>query len=511
MYVTNKEQYCNVTLPESARVRWSGKNKSNKGGPLQAKFRVRIVSKADSSMIGPVVTEIPFMLTTMVERESNTPLWNSEPGRARKLLEESSTSEKKTDDDLKHTHLPYLKYGSQPILIRYVAEERAYGGPPYVRNDGVKLFQWNQSTYRPLFYIDENSLQHSSRREIAAPKEGSEKPPVSLRIQISSLSPIWDAVNQQVTLAMTMAESMLQGSELDEIRYWLRDEKLYRFLLTNIISFVHIWVDYLAFRDEVRFYRGKTSYTGVSVSSVVTRFICSVIILLYLMDGGGTSWVVLLSIFGGVAVDGWKMWKLLRPTIVSTFPYVAVRTGTASEQTTARYDQIAITYLAMFLYPLVIGWAIYALKHYKYTSWYSWLISNLANAVYTFGFIGLCPQLYVNYRLKSVAHLPWKVFMYKIFNTFVDDVFAFLIDMPWKHRIMTLRDDVVFVLFLVQVYLYRVDKKRTNEFGYSYADGEVEQERASPVPEKDKEALSYANGEAEQEISSPVPEKDKDA
>ena len=58
--------------------------------------------------------------------------------------------------------------------------------------------------------------------------------------------------------------------------------------------------------------------------------------------------------------------------------------------------------------------------------------------------------------------------MYKIFNTFVDDAFAWLIEMPLKHRIMTLRDDVVFVIFLVQVYIYRVDKSRTNEFGYSY-------------------------------------------
>ena len=88
----------------------------------------------------------------------------------------------------------------------------------------------------------------------------------------------------------------------------------------------------------------------------------------------------------------------------------------------------------------------------------------------------MCPQLYVNYRLKSVAHLPWKVFMYKIFNTFVDDAFAWLIEMPLKHKIMTLRDDLVFVLFLLQIYSYRVDKTRSNEFGYSYEvnDGEEE-------------------------------------
>jgi hypothetical protein len=208
------------------------------------------------------------------------------------------------------------------------------------------------------------------------------------------------------------------------------------------------------------------------------------------LDGGGTSWVILLSLFSSCAVEAWKVWKLLRPTLKPSFPFVSVRQlETAKEQETAEYDRIASTNLAMILYPLVIGWSLYALQHYEYKSWYSWLISNAANAVYTFGFISLCPQLYVNYRLKSVAHLPWKVFMYKLFNTFVDDAFAWLIEMPWKHRIMTLRDDVVFLLFLVQVYIYRVDKTRTNEFGFSYEAGDEPQEKQAEGEEsKEKQA-----------------------
>jgi hypothetical protein len=64
-----------------------------------------------------------------------------------------------------------------------------------------------------------------------------------------------------------------------------------------------------------------------------------------------------------------------------------------------------------------------------------------------------------------VTFLPWRVFMYKLFTTFVDDVFAVLIDMPLKHRLMTLRDDVVFLVVLYQTYIYRTDKSRVNEFG----------------------------------------------
>jgi len=202
-----------------------------------------------------------------------------------------------------------------------------------------------------------------------------------------------------------------------------------------------------------------------------------------LIDGGGTSWVVLVSLFSSLAVEIWKVLKILQPRITSKFPFVTFRqTLSKQENQTAEYDRIAYRKLSMLLYPLVFGLSIYALKHYEYKSLYSWFISNLANAVYLFGFICLCPQLYVNYRLKSVAHLPWKVFMYKIFSTFVDDAFAWLIEMPLKHRLMTLRDDFVLLLFLIQVYLYRVDKTRSNEFGYSY---EIEKENGDKLKESE--------------------------
>ena len=67
---------------------------------------------------------------------------------------------------------------------------------------------------------------------------------------------------------------------------------------------------------------------------------------------------------------------------------------------------------------------------------------SLADAVYVFGFVGMTPQLFINYKLKSVAHLPWRVLAYKAFNTFIDDVFAVLVTMPMHHRVACLRDDV---------------------------------------------------------------------
>jgi hypothetical protein len=46
-------------------------------------------------------------------------------------------------------------------------------------------------------------------------------------------------------------------------------------------------------------------------------------------------------------------------------------------------------------------------------------------------------------------------------------LFAFVIKMPTLHRISVFRDDVIFLLFLYQRRIYRIDASRVNEFGYA--------------------------------------------
>ena len=146
---------------------------------------------------------------------------------------------------------------------------------------------------------------------------------------------------------------------------------------------------------------------------------------------------------------------------------------------TERFDEIATRTLGVGLAPLVGGWAIYALVHYPHTTWYSWAVSSLADSVYLirkpctecmhgppsiyryswavssladsvylFGFISMTPQLFINYKLKSVAHMPWRVMLYKAFNTFVDDAFSLMVSMPMHHRVACLRDDDVFHIWV---------------------------------------------------------------
>lgn len=43
------------------------------------------------------------------------------------------------------------------------------------------------------------------------------------------------------------------------------------------------------------------------------------------------------------------------------------------------------------------------------------------------------------------------------------DLFAFIIKMPVMHRLSVFRDDIVFLVYLYQRWIYRVDKDRPIE------------------------------------------------
>ena len=71
--------------------------------------------------------------------------------------------------------------------------------------------------------------------------------------------------------------------------------------------------------------------------------------------------------------------------------------------------------------------------------------------------------------------------MYKAFNTFIDDVFAFIITMPTAHRLACFRDDIIFLIYLYQRWLYPVDKARVNEYGQVFEEVEPVDEALGPL------------------------------
>merc|ERR1719272_1159472 len=126
-----------------------------------------------------------------------------------------------------------------------------------------------------------------------------------------------------------------------------------------------------------------------------------------------------------------------------------------------------MSYLALGLSPFIAVYGVYTLVFDCHKGWYSYLLHFSASCVYSLGFVLMTPQVFINYKHKTVAFLPWRKFIYRALNTFIDDLFAFIITMPTMHRMACFRDDVVFIVYLVQKWQYPVDASRSfDEDGY---------------------------------------------
>ncbi|CAH0482313.1 unnamed protein product [Peronospora belbahrii] len=235
--------------------------------------------------------------------------------------------------------------------------------------------------------------------------------------------------------------------ETDNMKRIFLETNPYLLAVTMMVSLLHSLFDFLAFKNDVSFWKNQKSLAGLSLRSIVLNTFFQLVIFLYLMDND-TSWLILFQSGIGLVIESYE------------------------DSPTAEHDRVAVAHLSYVLYPLVVGQALFTLVYGVHKSWYSWFVSSLTSFVYAFGFIMMTPQLYINYKLKSVAHLPWRAMVYKSLNTFIDDLFAFVIKMPWMHRLSCFRDDLIFFIYLYQRWKYPVDTKRTNEFGQGPVEGE---------------------------------------
>ena len=117
-------------------------------------------------------------------------------------------------------------------------------------------------------------------------------------------------------------------------------------------------------------------------------------------------------------------------------------------------------YLGYAMWPMVACYTVYSIVYNEHKGYYSFILNTAVGCIYVFGFIQMTPQLYINYKMKSVEHMPQNVMVYRFLNTIIDDLFSFIIKMPTMHRISCFRDDVIFVIYIYQRWIYKVDKTR---------------------------------------------------
>jgi hypothetical protein len=387
-------------------------------------------------------------------------------GTERSLLDDAPTAEEAAAAAAAARVVPEVIAFWQPnVTINLLLEDKPFVPATLPGHTSALLKQYN-GMYLPIVFFNDFWV---FREHLVPVNETTPRLPLGFELGYLSLFRLSLYCELEKSLEMQVSMGISSNSDPDEFKRLISDTNPYLLGLTMAVSILHTVFDFLAFKNDISFWREQKDMSGLSVRSIFINIIFQLVIFLYLFENE-TSWLVLISILIGLVIECWKVTRATDVSVDRTFPYVHIADKSSYTSTTREYDQQAMRVLSYAAIPLLVGCSVYSLMYQTHRGWYSWALSSLVGAIYTFGFITMTPQLFINYKLRSVAHLPWRAFVYKALNTFVDDLFAFIIKMPTLHRLACLRDDLIFLIFLYQRWIYPVDMSRTNEFGQVFVD-----------------------------------------
>jgi len=434
------------------------------------------------------------------------PPWTKE-GAVKKHVEEYGTYNQALTDKQNSVAYPYWK---PEVAVKLVPDTTVYP-IQMAANSGYKVVdlgatRQGQKNYAYLPPLDVDEIGLTSEKYIPLNETVNELP---LKISLDTLSAQRYRLIQHFSHSLDSQRDLgFEESDIDDVRRLISDTNVTLLAVTCLASVLHLLFEFLTFKSEVEFWKSNKDLTGLSVRALFSDLACQSVILLYLIDKE-SSLLMIVPQGIGILIAAWKChkaagFKLVKRkggfgwTIQATRlkardtkkvqnDKVAADTGNAKNNTnpkkatednadrveekpkkdldmlTVEMDRKATRTLGVILLPFVIIFALRSLVTEEHSGWYSWFITSASGSVYALGFVLMTPQLFLNYKLKSVAHLPWRVLCYKFLNTFIDDLFAFIIRMPTMARISCFRDDVVFVIYLFQRYVYEVDESRPVE------------------------------------------------
>ena len=124
----------------------------------------------------------------------------------------------------------------------------------------------------------------------------------------------------QIDTVMEMEKNMGVAGEddMDDLKSMFLETNIYLLILTGVywflfylmikvVSTLHSVFDFLAFKNDIQFWRTRNNMEGLSVRTIFMNCFVNLIVLLYLMNNE-TSFTIILSNFVGLLIEVYS-WK----------------------------------------------------------------------------------------------------------------------------------------------------------------------------------------------------------
>lgn len=263
-------------------------------------------------------------------------------GKTEKSLEEQEKIKNKISEEI-------VSHWHPNLTINMIYDHTAWtqGAVPAPLDEYID-FEPTTGKYYPIVYLNDywNLL-----RDYQPINETTKKVHLSLTYQpISMLK--WQMYAAQGMRnkwsSMLGTEALENEDEQDTIKEALLETSPILLGLTVIVSVAHSVFEFLAFKNDIEFWKNRKSLEGLSVRSVFFNLFQSLVVLLYVLDND-TNMLIRVSIGIGLLIELWKIPKVVNikldrnNKILGLIPRVAFEDkGSYVESSTKQYDMVSL-------------------------------------------------------------------------------------------------------------------------------------------------------------------------
>ena len=416
-------------------------------------------------------------------------------------LENKTMNKKDADGKFLETPIPKLYYKNN-FYLYIVKTEKQEGLTIFQTYNMLRLplrVNTQQMEYMPIMAISDFWSMDSELTQINKTENGLFTFRLHLSFNYIKSFFFNNMIGIQINENM-MSEKLAISGTKDMLVELIKNNSTFYLIILFTVNTLHTIFSYLGFSSDISYYKNLKKLDGVYTKYIFFNIFYMFITLIYILLQGA-NFLVKIELFISFVIEIWKLKKIFIISFqFSNFPYIIkLEYKQTFEQEEAKdYESEAVNMMVKYLL-LPIGVIYLGYRIYYYSdnivknNWKSvviFIIEYIYFLLNVFGFILLTPQIYLNYKLKSVEHLPMKAMTYKFLNTIIDDLYAFAVKTPTMYRIFCFRDDVIFVIYIYQIFKYRRNsraeqiEKQKKEF---LEEKKKKEEEKVKEKEKDKE------------------------